>query len=126
MAAILVFFCFHENWPLWPGLRLNILLNFAFESEAIRTNLHGNKRILKWRPFWNKVYDNALSGCQQASFIENLTLHLLFFCLGTMLTMVLLMRALDPLKHEQETNLFLEKLVQVDGFRKGYYRDLSE
>lgn len=42
----------------------------------------------------------------------------------TMLTMVLLMRALDPLKHEQETNLFLEKLVQVDGFRKGYYRDL--
>ena len=26
------------------------------ESEAIRANLHGNKRILKWRPFWNKVY----------------------------------------------------------------------
>ena len=30
--------------------------NFTFESEAIRANLHGNKKILKWRPFWNKVY----------------------------------------------------------------------
>ena len=58
MAAILVFFCFHANWPLWslwPCSRLNILLNFAFESEAIRANFHGNKRILKWWPFWNKV-----------------------------------------------------------------------
>ena len=44
------------NWPLWPCSRLNILLNFTYESEAIRVNLHGNKRILKWRPFWNKVY----------------------------------------------------------------------
>ena len=25
-------------------------------NEAIRANLHGNKRKLKWRPFWNKVY----------------------------------------------------------------------
>ena len=55
MATILVFFCFHANWPLWPRSRLNILLNFAFESEAIRANLHGNKRILIWRPFRNKV-----------------------------------------------------------------------
>ena len=29
---------------------------FTFESETIRANLHGNKRILKWLPFWNKVY----------------------------------------------------------------------
>ena len=56
MAAILVLFCFRANCPLWPRLRLNILLNFTFESEAIMANLHGNKRILKWWPFWNKVY----------------------------------------------------------------------
>ena len=43
-----------------------------------------------------------------------------------MLTMVLLMRALDPLLHEQETDLYLEKLVQVDACRQGYYRDLSK
>ena len=55
MAKILEFFCFHANWPLWPRSRLNILLNFTFESEAIRANLHGNKRVLKWRPSWNKV-----------------------------------------------------------------------
>ena len=47
MAAILVFFCFHANCSLWPRSRLNILLNFTFESEAVRANLHGNKRILK-------------------------------------------------------------------------------
>ena len=58
MAAILGFFCSHANWPLWPRSRLNILLNFTFESEAIRANLHGNKRILKWRPFWNEVYSS--------------------------------------------------------------------
>ena len=56
MAAILVFFCFHANWPLWPRSRLNILVNFTFEIEVIRANLHGNKRTVKWQPFWNKVY----------------------------------------------------------------------
>ena len=36
--------------------RENILLNFEFENEATRANLQEIKRILKWRPFWNKVY----------------------------------------------------------------------
>ena len=45
---------------------------------------------------------------------------------GTMLTMVLLMRALDPLSHEKETELYLEKLSQVDCYRRGYYKDLSK
>ena len=50
MAAILVFFCYIANWPFWPRSGLNILLNFTFESEAKSANLHGNKKILKWRP----------------------------------------------------------------------------
>ena len=50
--AILVFF-----WPFWPRSRLNILWNFTFESEAKRGNFQGNKRILGWQPFWNKVYE---------------------------------------------------------------------
>ena len=58
MAAVLVFFCLIANWPFWPRSRLNILLNFTFESEAKRDNLQGNKRILKWQPFWNKVYSD--------------------------------------------------------------------
>ena len=56
MAAILVIFCLIANWPFWPGSSLNILFNFTFEIEVKRANLQGNKRILKWRPFWNKVY----------------------------------------------------------------------
>ena len=39
MAAILVFFCLIANWPFWPSSRLNILLNFTFESEAKTVNL---------------------------------------------------------------------------------------
>ncbi|CAH3130023.1 unnamed protein product [Porites lobata] len=42
----------------------------------------------------------------------------------TMLTMVLLMRALDPLKLEQGTETYLESLTQVDCYRQGYYEDL--
>ena len=40
--------------------------------------------------------------------------------------MVLLMRALDPLSHEKETDLYLEKLTQVDCYRQEYYKDLSK
>ena len=36
------------------------------------------------------------------------------------------MRALDPLLHEEETDLYLEKLTQVDYYRQGYYKDLSK
>ena len=56
MTTILVFFCLVANWPLLPRLKENILLNFEFKNEATRANLQVNKRILKWRPFWNKVY----------------------------------------------------------------------
>ena len=34
----------------------NILLNVEFKNEATKANLQENKSILKWRPFWNKVY----------------------------------------------------------------------
>ena len=56
MAAIFVFFSFHANRALGPRSKLNVLLHFTFENEAIGANLHGKKIILTWRPFWNKVY----------------------------------------------------------------------
>ena len=31
-------------------------MNFELTNEATRANLQVNKRILKWRPFWSKVY----------------------------------------------------------------------
>lgn len=42
------------------------------------------------------------------------------------MTMTLLMRALDPLQYEQETEEYLEKLAEVDSYRKGYYKDLGK
>ena len=65
MAAILVFFCLIASRPFWPRSRLNILLNFTFESEANGANLQGNKRILKWRSFWNKVHRKTLDSNDQ-------------------------------------------------------------
>ena len=59
MGAILVFFCLLENQPLLPRLKENILLNFEFKNEAVSANLQENKRILKWWPFWNKVYGHV-------------------------------------------------------------------
>ena len=34
---------------------------FSFK-QGTRANLQVNKRILKWRPFWNKVYTNEEVG----------------------------------------------------------------
>ena len=34
---------------------LTYSLNFKIKNEATRANLQVNKRILKWRPFWNKT-----------------------------------------------------------------------
>ena len=34
-------------------------LNFGLRNEATWANLQVNKRILKWRPFWNKACIHA-------------------------------------------------------------------
>ena len=43
-------------------------MNFEFKNEATRANLQVNKRILKWRPFWNKVYRWGAFGVVRLSF----------------------------------------------------------
>ena len=35
------------------------------------------------------------------------------------------MRALDPLKYENQTLDYLDKLLQADAMRTNYYKDLS-
>ena len=49
-----------------------------------------------------------------------------FFYLGTMLTIVYLMRALDGARYMIETEELLVKLVKTDPMRTGYYNDLSK
>ena len=61
MAAILVFLCFLANWPIWPPrFQTWNSKEYSTLNEAKRDNLLSNKRILKWRPFGNKVYGLAL------------------------------------------------------------------
>ena len=51
--SILLFTC---KLALVASFRGNILQNFEFKNETTRANLQENKRLLKLRPFWNKVY----------------------------------------------------------------------
>ena len=60
MAAILVFFCLFSNWPFWPRFQTQNSKEYITLNEAKRANLQSHKRILKWRPFWNKVYSGAI------------------------------------------------------------------
>ena len=45
---------------------------------------------------------------------------------GVLLTIISLMRALDPLKYEVQTMDYVEKLIAVDPMRTNYYRDISK
>ena len=45
--------------------------------------------------------------------------------LGTMVTIVYLMKSLNGLKHTGRINELIEKLIEIDPMRKGYYEDLS-
>ena len=56
MAANKLFFCLHVYWPSLPHFHFKILLCFLHADEASRANLHADKRIIYWPPFWNKVY----------------------------------------------------------------------
>ena len=49
-------------WPLiYAHSKLALVASFKIKhfklkNEASRANLNKNKKIFKWRPFWNKVY----------------------------------------------------------------------
>ena len=43
-----------------------------------------------------------------------------------MLTVIFLMRALDPVKYKDETYDLLSRLMECDAMRKGYYKDLRK
>ena len=63
MAGNVLFFYMYVN-ALLPSLshfRLKFLLYFAYADEAKRANSHGYKRMIKWPPFWTKVYKNKLN-----------------------------------------------------------------
>ncbi|XP_038070452.1 geranylgeranyl transferase type-2 subunit alpha-like [Patiria miniata] len=63
------------------------------------------------------VLTQELESCQQLQELEPDNK----WCL---LTIILLMRAIDPLKYEAETLRYFETLLQTDPRRAGYFRDL--
>ena len=36
-------------------------MNFEFKNEVTKADLQVNKRMLKWRQFWNNVYETQYS-----------------------------------------------------------------
>ena len=59
MATILIFFCWYSNKPFLPRSWAQNSKEHFNTNEARRANLNGYKIILKWHPFWNKVYQNG-------------------------------------------------------------------
>ena len=73
----------HNNYNYFLSMQIGLMSSlsnvnskeYLTSNEALRANLHGNKRILKWPPFWNKVYKlgrNATKGAYHASAKPNL------------------------------------------------------
>ena len=57
---------------------------------------------------------------------RHLPIYYMYHIIGVLLTIVWLMRAIDPLKYEQQTLDYLGKLQAVDSMRTNYYNDLSK
>ena len=48
------------------------------------------------------------------------------YVVGVLLTIVSLMKALDPLEYEEAINEYIDKLQTIDPTRLAYYKDLSK
>ena len=77
MAAILVFFCFHANWPLWPRFQTSNSIEYLTLNDAIRVNLLGGhfgircmiehkqkhrERIIQIEMLWEKCTSKVHGG----------------------------------------------------------------
>ena len=51
--------------PLASFKAIKILLNFELGNKVRQDNLNTSKRILKWWPFWKKVYESRNCSGQQ-------------------------------------------------------------
>ena len=63
------------------------------------------------------ILENELESCEQLHELEPDNKW-------TLLTIVSVMRALDPVRYEEPTKAYLDKLIKVDEMRTSYYKDL--
>ncbi|XP_059922869.1 geranylgeranyl transferase type-2 subunit alpha isoform X1 [Gadus macrocephalus] len=98
----------HRDCALYTGRSQSWCRDSATDLELFRSELSVEK---------TSVLQSELQTCNQLQELEPLNK----WCL---LTIVLLMRALDPLGYEKETLAHFQTLKEVDSMRSAYYGDL--
>ncbi|XP_029606829.1 geranylgeranyl transferase type-2 subunit alpha [Salmo trutta] len=98
----------HRDCALYTGRSESWCRDSATDQELFRSELSVEK---------TSVLQSELQSCNQLLELEPQNK----WCL---LTIVLLMRALDPLGYERETLSHFQTLKEVDSMRSAYYRDL--
>ncbi|XP_053710353.1 geranylgeranyl transferase type-2 subunit alpha [Synchiropus splendidus] len=98
----------HKDWTLHTGRSESWCRDSATGQELFKSELSVEK---------TSVLQSELQSCQQLQELEQLNK----WCL---LTIILLMRALDPLGYEKETLTYFQTLKEVDVMRSAYYSDL--
>lgn len=97
-----------RDCALYTGRRESWCRDSATDQELFRSELSVEK---------TSVLQSELQSCNQLQELEPLNK----WCL---LTIILLMRALDPLGYEKETLAHFQTLKEVDPMRSAYYSDL--
>uniref|UniRef100_A0A4W6CLS3 Geranylgeranyl transferase type-2 subunit alpha n=1 Tax=Lates calcarifer TaxID=8187 RepID=A0A4W6CLS3_LATCA len=98
----------HRDCALYTGRTESYCRDSATDQELFRSELSVEK---------TSVLQSELQSCNQLQELEPLNK----WCL---LTIILLMRALDPLGYEKETLDHFQTLKEVDSMRSAYYSDL--
>ncbi|CAM4682841.1 unnamed protein product [Leuciscus chuanchicus] len=98
----------HRDCALYTGCAESWCRDSATDQELFRSELSVEK---------SSVLQAELQSCNQLLELEPQNK----WCL---LTIILLMRALDPLGHEKETLAHFQSLKEVDPMRSSYYSDL--
>uniref|UniRef100_A0A665VD73 Geranylgeranyl transferase type-2 subunit alpha n=1 Tax=Echeneis naucrates TaxID=173247 RepID=A0A665VD73_ECHNA len=98
----------HRDCALYTGRTESYCRDSATDQELFRSELSVEK---------TSVLQSELQSCNQLQELEPLNK----WCL---LTIILLMRALDPLGYEKETLAHFQTLKEVDSMRSAYYSDL--
>ncbi|KAL6107536.1 rabggta [Pungitius sinensis] len=98
----------HRDCALHTGRTESWCRDSATDQELFRSELSVEK---------TSVLQSELQSCKQLQELEPLNK----WCL---LTIILLMRALDPLGYEKETLAHFQTLTEVDLMRSAYYSDL--
>ncbi|XP_058495378.1 geranylgeranyl transferase type-2 subunit alpha [Solea solea] len=98
----------HKDCALYTGRAESYCRDSATDQELFRSELSVEK---------TSVLQSELQTCNQLQEMEPLNK----WCL---LTIILLMRALDPLGYEKETLDHFKTLREVDSMRSAYYSDL--